>query len=75
MAPPDLRAIERGRVKYIYKGTHLDEEVILKLIKDGDINTLKNPVKRVDKSSHRKVRNGFKERGSGERRQKGVHKR
>lgn len=70
-----LKAIQRGRVKYIYKGTYVKEEIILKLMEDGDINTHRNSIKKVDKSSYRKVRNGFQERSSGERRQKRAHKR
>lgn len=75
LAPPDLiKAIERGRVKYLYCG-QVDEEIILQLIKEGEINTLRNPIKKVDKSAFQKVRNGQQERGSGERHKKRVQKR
>lgn len=51
LAPPDLlRAIDRARVKYIYRGTHVSEDIILKLIREGEINTLKNSIKKVEKS-------------------------
>lgn len=75
LASPDLlKGIDRGRVKYIYRGTYVSEEIILKLIKEGEINTLKNPIKKVDKSSYKKVRNGFQERGSGEKRKKRIQR-
>lgn len=75
LAPPDLiKAIDRGRVKYICRGTYVSGDILLKFIKDGEINTLKNLIKKVDKSTFKKVRNGFQERGSGEKRRKRTYK-
>lgn len=72
LAPTDLTtAIERGRVKYIFRVASIPDETIMKWIRDLKFNTKKNPVRRVDSSIYRKTRNGRQDReGGGKQHQK-----
>lgn len=75
LPPVDLmKAIDRGRVKFVYRGANVDEAIIIQLIKDGTINTMKNHIKRVDRATFRKSRNGQQDRDSGDRHKKKSYK-
>lgn len=68
LSPQNLStAIDRGRVKYLYRGVKIPEEKVLYFIKDGKITTLRNPIRRVDRSVYKKSRNGYQEREDSEK--------
>lgn len=60
MAPELLyNCIKEGTVKYTYDLDKINEEDIIRYIRDGTLNTSNNKIKTVDISVFKKVRNGF----------------
>lgn len=56
LSPLDLSAaIDRGRVKYVYRGIKVPEERILLFIREGKITSLRNHIRRVDRTIYKKI--------------------
>lgn len=54
LSPNDLlSAIDRGRVKYLFRGVKIPDDQILHMIKEGKIMTLRNSIRRIDRTIYK----------------------
>lgn len=69
-----MTAIENEKLKYLYRGTKVPEETIMKWIREGKINTTTNNIRKVDRAVYKNARNRWQDRDEGGRQKVRIYK-